>query len=122
MDYNNHNSTNEKVKTIQINLHISMSASSTLSQYMNERNIDLALVQELYLIDNKVAIFPLKYQIVQYNNKSKSAIIINSYKIKVMVLHKNTCDLIVWAIVELIIKAYICALYIWRLQFLFVTY
>jgi hypothetical protein len=64
MDYNNHNSTNEKVKIIQINLHNCMSASSTLFQYMNERNIDLALVQEPYLIDNKVALFPLKYQII----------------------------------------------------------
>jgi hypothetical protein len=37
-----------------------MSASSTLSQYMNERNIDLALVQEPYLIDNKVALLSSK--------------------------------------------------------------
>ncbi len=60
MGYNNHNSTNEKVKIIQINLHNCMSAGSTLSQYMNERNIDLALVQEPYLIDNKVALLSSK--------------------------------------------------------------
>jgi ribonuclease HI len=79
-----------------------MIATSTLSQYMNENSIDIALIQEPYCIQNKVSLFPLKHQIIQSSNRPKAAIILNPIKvcIKAMILEKHTNDHIVWAIIK----------------------
>jgi hypothetical protein len=64
---------------------------------MLENNIDLALIQEPYLHNNRVALFPINFQVLQSNNKPKTAIVLNPLKVKIMKLEKYTNDLQVWA-------------------------
>ncbi len=61
MDINAAKNLIKEIKTVQINLHNCMCATSTSVQYMYEQNIDIALIQEPYLIDKKFALFQLKW-------------------------------------------------------------
>jgi hypothetical protein len=102
-----------KIKIIRINLHNCKNASSTLSQYMLENEIDLTLVQEPYLINEKVALFPLHFQILQPTGRSRSAIVINPKRVRAMVLEKYTNQSIVWSIIRYkYIDAYVSSIYL----------
>jgi len=103
----------EKVNVIQINLHNCMTASSTLAQHMLENSIDLALIQEPYLVDNRIALFPINFQKIHSNIKPKAAILINPMKVKAMILEKHSNDLIVWAIINFGNKnIHFCSIYL----------
>jgi hypothetical protein len=96
MDINAAKNLIKEIKTVQINLHKCICVTSTSVQYMYEQNIDIVLIQEPYLIDKKVALFPLRFQILQSCDKLKPAIVINPKRVKAMILEKHCNNLIVW--------------------------
>ena len=58
MDFN---SNINKLKILQINLQKSKYATSTADSYIYEEDIDIVLAQELYLIKDRVSLFPLNF-------------------------------------------------------------
>lgn len=99
MDKNTDNQSS-KLKILQINLHKSICATSTLQQYIRELDIDILLIQEPYLIDGKVKLFSLCYQIFQSGDNPKAAIVINPKKVKAMIINKYCDEYTVWCIIN----------------------
>ena len=70
------------VECMQLNLQHSRAATYNLTQTMIQKNIDVAFLQELYAIRNKVAEFPKSFKIFAYGNgRKRSAIILNKNNI-----------------------------------------
>jgi hypothetical protein len=99
MDKNTDNQSS-KLKILQINLHKSICATSTLQQYIRELDIYILLIQEPYLIDGKVKLFFLCYQIFQSGDNPKAAIVINPKKVKAMIINKYCDEYTVWCIIN----------------------
>mgnify|MGYP003623280371 CR=1 FL=1 len=68
-----------EIKCVQINLQHSKKATYNLTQLLQEKNIDVAFLQEPYTISNKVAGFPKSLKIfIHGNGRKRTAIIINN--------------------------------------------
>jgi len=66
---------------------------------MLENNIDLAFIQEPYLVECRIALFPLNFQIISSEDRPKAAIVINPKTLKIMILERFTSNLDVFALV-----------------------
>ena len=97
---NNANNNIEKIKFIQINLHKSLATTPVLVQYMLEKDIDIALIQEPYTVDNIITHFPLRFQIIQSIDNPTAAIVLNPTKVKIMPLNEFITRSQVWAVLE----------------------
>jgi hypothetical protein len=86
MDSNDSINGKFEIKILQINLQKSISATTLLIQYIYEKQIDIVLAQEPYLVDQKIALFPLSFHIFQSTNRPKAAIIVNPFKLQTMPL------------------------------------
>lgn len=96
MDFSPNTNNNCDIKAFQINLHNCMRATDLLTNYMEKKQIDIVLVQEPYLKDNKVALFPTNFHIIQSTNTPRCAIIVNPYKLQVTPLTEHNDDYSVW--------------------------
>jgi hypothetical protein len=74
------------LKCIQINLQTSKDSPSVLSDFIQSEDIDIAFIQEPYVIDHKICGFPLKLDIFYDKNCDlpKSAIILNNKSLKAL--------------------------------------
>ena len=68
------------IKCIQINLHHSKAATANLMQIIQQNNIDIALIQEPYNINNQVAGISKQYRVFTSGNGRKRAAIILACK------------------------------------------
>ena len=59
------------IKCVQLNLQHSSVAASNLAQLVTQYNIDIAFVQEPYLIHNNVAGFPKGFRIFAHGGAGK---------------------------------------------------
>jgi hypothetical protein len=86
------------IKVLQINLQHSKNATNACTNYINENKIDIVLVQEPYILNNRVTGFPLSYQIIQSETDSmpRAAIIIANKNVFVVKLVKNCNRDSVW--------------------------
>jgi hypothetical protein len=113
MDPTKNNSEFYEIKIVQINLQKCISATHLLLQFMYENQIDIALVQEPYLVDNIVALIPINFHVFQSQNRSKSAIIVNPIKLQLMPLNEHINEFSVWCVFKSNNKLiHICSLYI----------
>jgi hypothetical protein len=90
------NINDRKLNILQINLQKKVSATTQLVQYIYEKNIDIVLAQEPYLINNRVALLPANFHIFQSTNKPKTAIITNPSNINAMPIVKHISDYTIW--------------------------
>jgi hypothetical protein len=113
MDYNNINHLNIDIKFFQINLNRCISATSLLINHIYEKRIHIVLVEEPYLVNNRVALFPFHFHIIQSSNRPKCAIIIYPIRIKVMPINQYIEDYSVWCVFNYNNKLiYICSAYL----------
>jgi hypothetical protein len=67
MDSNDSINDKFEIKILQINLQKSISATALLIQYIYEKQIDIFLAQEPYLIDEKNSSFSVKFSYFSVN-------------------------------------------------------
>jgi hypothetical protein len=92
----------QKIKLLQINLQNCRSATSTLSEFYKNNDIDILLIQEPYCINNKIALFPQTTEILQTDIKPKAAIIYTKLSgIKGMILEKFSNELTIWSVLTI---------------------
>ncbi len=72
------------LKCILINLMRSKTATSALSKIIEDMSIDIILVQEPYVVNNRVAGIPMPYEVIccDINQKPKTVIIIINRNIR----------------------------------------
>jgi hypothetical protein len=99
IDYNTYN----KIKCIQINLQRSKSSTSNLVKLIEQFKIDLALVQEPYVIQKKVCGIPLSFRTIfcDSGDKPKAAIIIANKYLQIVNISTFTCDFSTFIKIEL---------------------
>jgi hypothetical protein len=51
----------KNIKCVQINIQRSKSATAHLTQHIEEHDIDIAIIQEPYVVKQKVCGFPIRY-------------------------------------------------------------
>ena len=80
---------NIKLKCLQVNIQHSRVDASNLTQVILQHNVDIALLQELCTLHNKVAGFPTGLKIFTHGGgRKRAAIILNNNEIDVLLLHK----------------------------------
>lgn len=78
-----------EIKCAQLNLQHSKTATYNLTQLILHNNIDVAFVQEPYIVLNNVAGFPKSFRIFAHGNgKKRSAIIVNNNKIDAIAIRQ----------------------------------
>jgi exonuclease III len=63
---------NKNVKFLQINLQTHKAAINRLNRFIDEKNIDIVLTQEPYVLNQKVCRFSSDYRIFQTSNANES--------------------------------------------------
>ena len=78
-----------EIKCAQLNLQHSKTATYNLTQLILHNNIDVAFVQEPYIVLNNVAGFPKSFRICAHGNgRKRSAIIVNNNKIDAIAIRQ----------------------------------
>jgi hypothetical protein len=87
---NSTNHTNRVMKPLrclQVNLQHKRAATNTLVQIMSENQIDLAFVQEPYIIRNNLPGIPKSFRTyVSENERKRSALLVNNKEIRVTLI------------------------------------
>jgi len=84
------------LRCLQVNLQQKRAAMSSLVQLMSENQIDLAFVQEPYIIRNNLAGIPkLLRTYMSGNGKKRSALLVNNKEIDVILITQLFNDCIV---------------------------
>lgn len=98
----------KKIKCVQINLQRSKSATAHLTQHIEEHDIDIVIIQEPYVMKQKVCGFPLRYRQLYKNDceKPKTAIIITNPKIESVFTQTYSNEFLTIAIFEFNSKNY----------------
>jgi ribonuclease HI len=113
MDNSNNSNSNQsshyKIKCLQINLQRSKTATGHLTKFVEEKKIDVLLIQEPYYIDNKVSGFPMSFTVLQtYNNCiPKAAIVITNKNIRYIEFITYSSDIMVAANIYVEDKTYL---------------
>ncbi len=90
------------LKCIQINLMRSKTATSALSKIIEDMSIDIILVQEPYVVNNRVAGIPMPYEVIccDINQKPKTVIIIINRNIRYVKVDSFTNAVLNHTIIE----------------------
>ena len=84
------------LRCLQVNLQHKRAATSNLVQMINENQLDLAFVQEPYIIRNNLAGIPkLLRTYVSGNGRKRSALLVNNKDIDVLITQLSDEDCIV---------------------------
>jgi hypothetical protein len=79
---------------------------------MLENEIDIALIQEPYVVDNQIRLFPINFQIIQSEDHPKVGIVLNPKKAKIMAINKHINKIQVWALIKYQnIEIHVCSAY-----------
>ena len=77
----------DNINCFQINLQHSRTATSNLGQLINQHNVDITYVQELYIINNKFAGLPRFHRVYTFGDGRKTtAIVINNDQLDATVI------------------------------------
>jgi hypothetical protein len=100
----NNKTQRKAIKCLQINLQRSKDSTSALTQFIENNDIDIAFIQEPYVIKGKVCGFPLKYSLYYDNNceTPKSVILCANKSLKALKIQSYTTNICTTVLVNVL--------------------
>jgi hypothetical protein len=85
------------LRCLQVNLQHKRAATNNLVQMMSERQIDLAFLQEPYIIRNHLAGIPKSLRTyVSGNGRKRSALLVNNKEIDAVLITQHSDEDCIW--------------------------